>query len=49
MLLLENVKIYDQNDKVIFEEKLNNKDVLVENLKKELYIKDLELKLKIQG
>jgi len=34
-------------EKVIFKEKLNNKDLLVENLKKELYIKDLELKLKI--
>ena len=33
-------------EKIIFEEKLNNKDLLVENLKKELYIKDLEVKLK---
>ena len=42
---LDNEKILNNKDKELFEAKLNNKDFEIENLKKELRIKELELLL----
>jgi len=42
---LDNEKIINNKDKELFEAKLNNKDFEIENLKKELRIKELELLL----
>ncbi len=42
---LDNEKIINNKDKELFEVKLNNKDFEIENLKKELRIKELELLL----
>jgi hypothetical protein len=42
---LENERIIFNKDKELFESKINNKDFEIENLKKELKIKELELLL----